>query len=126
MKQKKRIPFEFVIDYLNSKNPVVKPMFGCFGIYINEKIVLVLRDRKDHPSANGVWLATSKEHHESLRKEFPSMHSIKIFGKGETNWQIIPAKADDFESSAIRACELILQGDARIGKIPKAKSKKIK
>ena len=123
MKQKKRIPFEFVIDYLHSKDPVVKPMFGCFGVYLNQKIVLVLRDRKDHPSANGVWIATSKEHHDSLKKEFPSMRSIKILGKGETNWQIIQASADDFESSVTRACELILRGDSRIGKIPKRKSK---
>lgn len=123
MKAAKRIPFEFVVDYLHSKEPVIKPMFGCFGIYIGRKIVLVLRNRKDHPSANGVWIATNKKYHESLRKELPSMHSIKILGHGETNWQIINASADDFESSVVRACELILKDDVRVGTIPKAKKK---
>jgi hypothetical protein len=117
----KKIPFDFVLDYLGSAEPVVKPMFGSYGVYIAEKIVLILRMRNDHIDANGVWLATSAEHHDSLRKQFPNMKSIYLLsdGKGETGWQMLPEDADDFESSVIKACALILAGDARIGKIPK-------
>ncbi len=88
--------------------------------------MIILRQRDDHEDANGIWMATSTEHHASLKKEFPSMHSVFLLsdGKKETEWQMIPVEADDFESSAIRICEMILKGDARVGKIPKARKKK--
>ncbi|MCU1312877.1 MAG: hypothetical protein JWM54_634, partial [Acidobacteriaceae bacterium] len=43
-----------------------------------------------------------------------------------TGWQILPADAPDFESAALRACELVLRSDPRIGKIPKSKNKPMK
>lgn len=123
-KSQKSIPFSFVIENLFQADPIVKPMFGCHSIYINEKIVLSLRDKDDEDS--GVWIGTSKEHHQSLKKEFPSMRSIKIFGPGTIGWQVLPKDADDFETSVNRDCELILKGDERIGKIPKPKKSKKK
>ena len=115
-KKKALPPYQFVIDYLAIKEPVVKRMFGCFAIYVNGKLVLILRKRKDHPSDNGVWLATTHAHHQSLRKDFPSMRSIKFLGKNPTGWQVLPEKSADFEEAVIRACELIVRGDVRIGK----------
>ena len=47
-------------------------MFGCLAVYIEDKIVLILRDKREAISDNGVWLATTEEHHESLRREFGS------------------------------------------------------
>ena len=128
MPSNKNIPFAFVLDYLLPVEPVIKPMFGSFAVYANKKILLVLRDRKDHPGANGVWIATSREYHNSLKKDFPSMCSVYLLseGKSETNWQMIPAAADDFESSVIKCCELILQNDPRIGRVPKPRKRKIK
>ena len=63
-----------------------------------------------------VWLATTEEHHQSLRREFPNMRSIQVFGKAVTGWQVLPADAPDFEEAALRACELIAARDPRIGK----------
>ena len=99
------------------------PMFGCLALYAKEKIVLVLRD-KPGGRDNGVWLATTSEHHKSLRAEFPNMRSIGVLGKDVTGWQVLPAEAEDFEEAALRACDLIAAGDPRIGKVPKPKSKK--
>ena len=67
---------------------------------------------------NGVWLATTEEHHESLCREFPNMRSITVLGKAVTGWQVLPADAPDFEEAALHACELIVAGDPRIGKVP--------
>ncbi|NUM79702.1 hypothetical protein HUU42_02770 [bacterium] len=125
-RKKKTIPFEFILDALLPLVPVTRPMFGCTAVYVGPKIVLILRERESHPEDNGVWIATTAEHHASLRKEFPSMRSINVLGSGETNWQMLPSASDDFDRSAARACELILQHDPRIGKIPKAKKKKRK
>ena len=96
-------------------------MFGCLAIYVQEKIVLVLRDKRESAVDNGVWLATTQEHHASLAREFPNMRSIKVLGKPVTGWQVLPADAPDFEEAAIRACELVIAGDPRIGKVPETR-----
>ena len=56
------------------------------------------------------------------------MHSVYILsdGKGETGWQMIHEDADDFEEAVTRVCWMILKGDERVGKIPKARKKKIR
>lgn len=123
VKPRKAIPFEFVLDALGDVATRTNPMFGCLAVYVKEKIVIVLRD-KPGGRDNGVWLATTVEHHESLRAEFPSMKSISVLGKDVTGWQILPAEAADFEESALRAVDLVAAGDHRIGKIPKPKRKK--
>lgn len=115
------IPFDFVLELLAEKNPITKPMFGCYGVYVDDKIVFILRYRNNPPEDDGVWVCTSSEHHSSLRGEFPALRDLSIFGPGPTNWQNLPLEADDFEESAIRACELVLQNDPRIGRIPKSK-----
>jgi hypothetical protein len=99
-------------------------MFGCTGVYVGEKIVLFLRDKPTSPIDNGVWLATTCDHHESLRHDFPNMRSIALLGKDVTGWQLLPADAADFEASVVHACELILHGDLRIGKVPVSKHRK--
>ena len=96
-------------------------MFGCLAIYVREKIVLILRDKAGQVSDNGVWLATTQEHHESLRREFPNMRSIQVLGKKITGWQLLHADAHDFEEAALRACELVVARDPRIGKVPGAR-----
>src|SRR5260370_26691824 len=93
-------------------------MFGCLAVYVADKIVLILRDKREKTADNGVWLATTKDHHDSLRREFPNMRSIDLLGKGVTGWQILPVDAPDFEEAALRACERILAADPRIGKVP--------
>lgn len=125
MKKQNSIPFRFVLDELDSLNPRTNPMFGCYGVYIGEKIMLALRSRDSRTDDNGVWIATKPEHHAGLKKIIPSMRSIYVLGEGSgTNWQIIPEQADDFEESVLTLCELIKKGDARIGNVPKAKKKK--
>ena len=119
LKPRKVVPHEFVLDAIAALSPRTNPMFGCLAVYVKDKIVLILRDRRSKTADNGVWLATTEEHHESLRREFPSMRSIRLFGKKVTSWQVLPAEAPDFEEAALRACELILAGDLRIGKVPK-------
>jgi hypothetical protein len=57
------------------------------------KIVLMLRDKREGTADNGIWLATTAEHHQSLRREFRNMRSIQIFGKKVTGWQVLPVDA---------------------------------
>ena len=119
LEHEKNIPFEFVLDHLYQASPVIKRMFGCVAVYINERMVLVLRQREDHPEDNGVWLVTEKAHHFSLKQEFSSLRTIKLFGAEVSSWQLLAADQDDFEELVIKACDLILMGDHRIGKLEK-------
>jgi hypothetical protein len=118
VRRRKTVPHEFVLDAIAALSPETRAMFGCLAVYVADKIVLILRDKRDGTADNGVWLATTEEHHQSLRREFPNMRSIQAFGKKVTGWQAIPADAPDFEEAALRACELIAARDPRIGKVP--------
>lgn len=127
MKPRKATPHEFVLEALAPLSPYTRPMFGCVAVYVNERIVMALRDKPASPEDNGVWLATTVEHHDSLRRDFPNMRSIGVLGKDVTGWQLLPADAGDFEGAALHACELILTRDPRIGKVPgKRKRSKVK
>jgi hypothetical protein len=118
----KAAPHEFVLDAISSLAPTTRPMFGCLAVYVEDKIVLILRDKPSERADNGVWIATTREHHDSLRRELPPMRSIGVLGGDVTAWQVIPADAPEFEEAALRACKLILEGDPRIGKVPKRRS----
>jgi len=118
VKQSRPVPHAFVLEAMAALQPETRRMFGSLAVYVGDKIVLILRDRPGDPADNGVWIATTEEHHQSLRRELPNMRSIQMFGKQVTHWQVLPAAAPDFEEAALRACELILARDARIGKVP--------
>lgn len=126
MNKQNTIPFNFVLEHLYSLNPVTQPMFGCHAIYVDDKIMLIVRQKENHREDNGIWIATKAEHHATLKKIFPSMRSIQVLGNGVTNWQILPEDADDFEESALTLCKLIVKNDQRIGNVPKRKNKKVK
>lgn len=117
-------PFSFVLDILAPLEPASRPMFGCTALYVGAKIVLVLRKRRDHPSMNGVWVATKEEFHESLRRQIPCLRSIPLLGKGVTQWQMIGEREAEFESSVLAACDLVLRRDPRVGTVPKARPKR--
>ncbi len=119
--RRKPVPHEFVLEAVAAVTTNTRSMFGCLAIYVEDKIVFALREKAADTADNGVWLATTMEHHESLRREFPNMRSIRVLGKDVTGWQLLPSDAADFEESALRACELVIKRDPRIGKVPKGK-----
>ena len=128
-KPSKPIPFDFILDELFSLNPRVNPMFGCHAIYIGEKIMFIVRNKPGvHDESNGVWIATSSEHHASLKKEFPAMRTVEILSVPgrETEWRMLHMHDDRFEGDVIKICSYIKKNDPRFGKIPKGKKKKYK
>lgn len=111
-------PFPFIFEELADVMTEVKPMFGAWGLYRDDRIVLILRDKPTATEDNGAWIPTLHEHHESLRRDFPSLRSLHMFGPGETEWQNLPSDDDEFEILALRLCRMIRDRDPRIGKIP--------
>jgi hypothetical protein len=111
------IPFEFVLDYL-PKNVLTRKMFGMYYIYWGKKILLILRKRDNEPEMNGIWVATKREHHQSLKEIiFEPADFYADEDERHGNWLLIPDGAEYLEEAAVKICELIAQGDHRIGKL---------
>lgn len=122
---KKKAPFSFVLEELNSLSLTIKPMFGGFVVYIGEKMTLFLYDQEKLPGFKGVSLATTPEHYRSLAQEFSSTRDAEPQKIGKHPWLLIPSSAMDFEEQALKACELILNGDERIGRLLEEKQLKL-
>lgn len=111
----KKLPFSFVLEELDALSPMVKRMFGGALVYHGDRMLLFLRDLEKNPQENGVWLATTVEAYPSLAAEFPS-----ALAKEEINqspWLRLPSASPEFEQEALKACEMILAGDPRIGRV---------
>lgn len=116
-----KIPYPFVLDYLTGVELVIKPMFGCYGIYSNGKLCLFLVHREKplvrrekEPMQKGVYVATTTAHSPHLKAEFPKAEFEQL--KGEKVWVFISDTLDNFEQYVVRACELISSNDERIGR----------
>jgi hypothetical protein len=118
---RKKMPFAFALDELDALSPTIKPMFGGFVVYIGEKMTLFLYDQEKWPDFKGVSLATTPEQYRSLAREFSSANEAEPQKIGKRPWLLIPARAVDFEEQVLKACEMILNGDQRIGRAPEEK-----
>jgi hypothetical protein len=119
---KRRDPFPFVLEELNSIRPTIKRMFGFTSVYLDEKLLCSLRDSVKQPGSNGMWLYTTTEQVESLGREFPQLPKRQLWRSGKNAWVILASRLEDFEEYAFKACELILRGDQRIGRITRPKA----
>ncbi|HEV2479202.1 MAG TPA: hypothetical protein VGS79_06050 [Puia sp.] len=121
MKSDPEIPFDFILDYLVRIETTIKPFFGMFSIYAGQKLLLILRDRKNEPELNGIWVPTSKEGLESLQAGLPALRQIYGIGKAKNDavWLLLPDTAADFERTAITICDLLVHRDPRIGRLSK-------
>lgn len=119
---KRKVPFPFVLDELSSLRPTVKRMFGFTSVYLDEKLLCSLRDSVKQPGSNGMWLYTTRKNVESLAREFPDLPKRQLWRSrtGDKAWIILASKLANFEEYAFKACELILKGDQRIGRIKRA------
>ena len=122
MHRKGQIPFSFVVDELSSLRPTVKHAFGFTYVYLGDRLLCALRAGKKSAASNGIWLFTTTEHVESLSKEFPELARRYLWRSAKNAWVVLPSKLEQFEEYAFKACELILNGDRRIGRISRSKN----
>ena len=116
---RKPVPFEFVLEAIEPCAPYVRPMFGWYSVYVGELLVLCLWDRADRPAKQGVWVATVPEHRESLASEFPSHRVARtVDGRPVPRWVLLPSDHPGFEADALRAAELVVAKDPRVGHVP--------
>ena len=113
----KQMPFPFVLEELVPLRPTIKRMFGFTHIYLDDRLLCSLRDSVKQTGTNGMWLYTTTEHAESLVREFPNLSRRQLWRSGKNAWVVLASRLEDFEEYAFRACELILNGDRRIGRV---------
>ncbi len=118
--------FPFFLDALAEIETAVKPMFGCHAIYVGPKIVAILRDREDFLVDNGIWVALEQPNLLAIKRDFPDLRDLTLFGGGPTLWQNLPKTCTSFESEALRLAEMIVRQDPRIGKAPVRKGRMTK
>ena len=121
---KRRDPFPFVLEELSAIRPTIKRWFGFISVYLDEKLLCSLRDNAKQPNTNGMWIYTTTEHVESLAREFPDLPKRQLWRSrsGKNAWVVLASRLEGFEEYAFKACELILQGDQRIGRITRGKT----
>jgi hypothetical protein len=110
-------PFPFVLDELQPLRPTVKRAFGFTYVYLEDRLLCCLRDSEKKPATNGIWLFTTVEHIDSLGREFPDLPRRNLWRSGDKAWVVLASRLENFEEYAFKACELILNGDRRIGRL---------
>jgi hypothetical protein len=113
--KKKKLPFPFVLEELTAVGAISRPMFGFIYLYLQGKLVLCLRERENQPESNGLWLPTNRSMLIGLSQEFPLLPKASILRTSKLGWVFLPAHLEIFEEYAVKACEMIICGDNRIG-----------
>ena len=116
MRDKQQTPYPFVLEELAPLRPTIKRVFGFTYIYLDDKLLCALRESTKQPNSNGMWIFTTSENVESLGKEFPQLAKHCLWRSGKNAWVILHSRLADFEEYAFKACELMLDGDRRIGR----------
>lgn len=114
---KGQVAFPFVLEELVPLRPTVKRMFGFTHVYLDDRLLCSLRNSARQTGTNGLWLYTTTEHVESLAREFPHLSRRQLWRSGKKAWIVLASRLEDFEEYAFKACELILNGDRRIGRV---------
>lgn len=97
---------------------VLRPMFGTKAAYIAGRLALCFSAQAE--PWRGVLVCTERQHHESLRRDFPDLAPHPILPK----WLYLPDSAASFESTAQQLVKLVRQRDPRIGVEPQVKRKR--
>ena len=97
----------------------LRPMFGSQAVYLDGKIIAGFFTKSE--PWRGVLFATSREHHESLRAQFPELKPHKVLGK----WLYLSEANAGFERVAPQVLRLALTGDPRIGVVPQPKKPRL-
>jgi hypothetical protein len=98
----------------------LKAWFGGRSIMLGGRHQLVLTSQGE--PWQGVLVCTSREHHESLLAEFPTLVSHPILGK----WLYLSEEVESFERDARRLVRAVRAGDVRFGILPSPRKKRVK
>jgi hypothetical protein len=123
-KPKPSVPHAFVLEALAPLHPEVQRMFSGFAVYGGDLLLMMLRQHVKSPQDNGVWLVLSEgidPADASLRRDFPPLRRIELLHGKINHWLLIPSDDGEFEQLALRACDLFVRRDPRLGRVPQSR-----
>jgi hypothetical protein len=109
-KKKKANPLLWLYEPLEGEERFLcKKFFSFDGAYLDGQLCLAVVSLRE--PWNGMMACTFREHHASLRAEFPALAPHKVLGK----WLYISQLHPEFESVATGLVELARRRDPRLG-----------
>ena len=120
-KKKPQNPLLWVVESIMEEPSFIdKVMFGCRGIYLHGRLMLVLSSGEE--PWNGLLIATEHEFHDSIRGDFDYVVQHPVLKK----WLYLAEASENFESVSMDIVEAIRTGDQRFGVEPKERKRKKK
>jgi hypothetical protein len=109
-KKRKANPLLWLYEPLESYDRYLcKKFFSFDGAYLDGQLCLAVVSLRE--PWNGMMACTFREHHASLRAEFPALAPHRVLGK----WLYISQLHPEFESVATGLVELARRRDPRLG-----------
>jgi hypothetical protein len=109
---------EWILDtFAGRKSFFTKRMFGGLAAYLHDRLMLVLVE----PTKTGRWrwhgvlVATDREHHPSIRADFPSLAPHRVLAK----WLYIDSTDKEFEVTMEAVAKRMAANDRRFGVVPR-------
>ena len=121
--QRSKLKNHFVLDELAPLRPTIKHAFGFTYVYLGERLLCGLRESEKQRGSNGLWLFTTSEFVDSLGSEFEELSRRYLWRNGKNAWVILASRLPGYEEYCLKACELILNNDRRIGRLARGKQK---
>jgi hypothetical protein len=112
-------PLLWVVEPLMEEPSLIdKAMFGCRGIYLHGRLMLVLCSGGE--PWNGLLIATDHQFHDSIRQDFENVVQHPVLKK----WLYLPENSEDFESVSAEIVEAIRMNDQRFGVEPRERKRR--
>ena len=109
---------EWILDtFAGRKSFFTKRMFGGLAAYLHDRLMLVLVE----PTKTGRWrwhgvlVGTDREHHPSIRADFPALAPHRVLGK----WLYIDSTDNEFEVTMEAVAKRMAANDRRFGVVPR-------
>lgn len=114
-------PLQWLVEpLLDEPTFVLKAWFGGRTVTLHGRHHLVLTTQGE--PWQGLLVCTSREHHASLRDEFPALVQHPVLGK----WLYLSEAVATFEVDARRLVQRVRARDPRLGILPSKKKKRAK
>lgn len=118
-KKKKPSLLLWVVEPIQDEPSYIdKAMFGCRGIYLHGRLMLVICSGAE--PWNGLLIPTDHQFHAAIRKDFGTVKQHPVLKK----WLYLPEASEDFESVAQDIVEAVRMNDLRFGVEPKERKRK--
>jgi hypothetical protein len=97
---------------------VLRKLFSFDAAYLDGRLYLAVAGGKE--PWNGLMVCTARQHHDSIRRQFPQLAPHKVLGK----WLYLSLSHPEFETIAVELATMARRRDPRLGVEAKPRNQK--